>query len=487
MAKKEFDLGAMLADVSELNTGREQIEYISMDLLDDDPNNFYQLTDLEKLADNIALCGLQQPLRVRKHPTEEGRYMIVSGHRRRAAVKLLAEEDPEKWKEIACIMEAETVSPSLQQLRLIYANSNTRTLTSAEISEQAVQVEKLLYQLKEEGYEFPGRMRDHVAKAVNASAAKLARLKVIREKLAFEWQASFKAGALAESTAYTLAQMPAAWQRLIFDSIGSKPNQVYDGTVKDFQTRFQKISKTKCGDRGNITCSHQTEMMKKSCKDRWSDPCWNTYCCLKCNNLRTCRNSCAHAASKKKELKDTAKEANLRAEEDRIKREQPTIDFIREVYKRVGIAREAGCVSVEALYKAEKKMYSAAVDDPAQEKLEDGSAKFNVNTPLPFGYSAYTGAFMAACRVADTLNCSIDYLLGRSEELRPAGGWQTGNPWNLGQYAVMIRWSKGCKVSVEKMEWDGEHWRQFDDVVEIFDDSEIFGWMELPEEVQENG
>ena len=58
-------------------------------------------------------------------------------------------------------------SPELQQLRLIYANANTRTMTGAELAEQAAQVEKLLYQLKEQGYEFPGRMRDHVAQALS--------------------------------------------------------------------------------------------------------------------------------------------------------------------------------------------------------------------------------------------------------------------------------------------------------------------------------
>lgn len=486
MAKKEFDLGAMLADVSELNTGREQIEYISMDLIDDDPNNFYQLTGLEELAANIALCGLQQPLRIRKHPSAEGRYMIVSGHRRRAAVRMLAEDDPEKLKEIACIVEAEAVSPSLQQLRLIYANSNTRTLTPAEVSEQAVQVEKLLYQLKEEGYEFPGRMRDHVAAAVNASAAKLARLKVIRENLAFCWQPAFKKSELGESTAYALAQMPSKWQDIIHEVYGDIPRQLYESSVKEYHDRFKEIEKTRCGSKKDIVCVHQAEMMKRSCKERWYDPC-RSGCCMDCVNLQTCRSSCAKAAGKKKELKDTAKEANIRATEERIRKEKPTVDFIREVYKRVGIAREAGCVSVQSLFEAQKKIYSASIDDPAQEKMEDGTGKFTADTKLPFGYYFSAGEAQKLVAVADLLNCSIDYLLGRSEELRPAGGWQTGNPRNLGQYAVMIRWSKGCKVSVEKMEWDGEHWRQFDNVVEIFDDSEIFGWMELPEEVQENG
>lgn len=63
-----FDLGAMLASVSDSDTGREQIEYIPLVDLQSDPNNFYQLSHLDELADNIATCGLQQPLRVRPDP-----------------------------------------------------------------------------------------------------------------------------------------------------------------------------------------------------------------------------------------------------------------------------------------------------------------------------------------------------------------------------------------------------------------------------------
>ena len=172
------NLGELLKDVPKFDTGREQIEYIRLDLIDEDPNNFYQLSGIDELAANIELCGLQQPIRVRPIP-ESDRYMIVSGHRRRKAVEMLAQDDPERWAEVPCIIEQDAASPALQQLRLIYANANTRKMTPAEVSAQAEQVEKLLYQLKEEGYEFPGRMRDHVAEAVGASKSKLARLKEI--------------------------------------------------------------------------------------------------------------------------------------------------------------------------------------------------------------------------------------------------------------------------------------------------------------------
>ena len=144
-----FDLGALLKDVSNSDTNREQIEYIRLDQIDSDPNNFYTIDGIDALADNIATCGLQQPIRVRQKPDDPERYVTVSGHRRRAALELLAKDDPERWAEVPCIVERDTVSPALQQLRLIYANANTRTMTSAELGKQAAQVEQLLYQLKQ--------------------------------------------------------------------------------------------------------------------------------------------------------------------------------------------------------------------------------------------------------------------------------------------------------------------------------------------------
>ena len=179
-----FDIGELLKNVSESDTGREQIEYIKLDLIDGDDKNFYELSEVDALANNIATIGLQQPLRVRPHPTEDGRYMVVSGHRRRTALQLLAQEDPTRWEEVACIVDRDTVSPAMQQLRLIFGNANTRKMSSSDLSEQAAQVEKLLYQLKEDGYEFPGRMRDHVAQVVQTSKTKLAKLKMIRDNLA---------------------------------------------------------------------------------------------------------------------------------------------------------------------------------------------------------------------------------------------------------------------------------------------------------------
>lgn len=480
MAKKDkFDLSALLADVSGSDTDREQIDYISMDLIDDDPQNFYQLTALDELAANIAMCGLQQPIRVRQHPDTADRYMIVSGHRRRAAVKMLAQDAPERWSEIPCIIERSSGSPSLQQLRLIYANSNTRALTPSEISEQAVQVEKLLYQLQEEGYEFPGRMRDHVAKAVNASTTKLARLKVIRENLAFEWRAAFKESKLAESTAYELARMPSSWQRLIFENYGSIPRQLYEGTVKTFRSRFERVSKVRCSSSGDTVCTIQAVMMKKSCKDPYNDPC-SAGCCLKCVSLQNCKTVCSGAVATQKEMKQAAKEAARRASEEAAQRELPRLEFIKGVYERVGIARTSRGVSVQALYEAQRKMYSAAIDDSKQKSLENGTAKIGLDCYLPFGYSFSEGNGSALCRVADLLDVSTDYLLGRSKAFHPVG-WQTGTPQYPGKYVVRVKFDPDAPVATEDMSWD-DKWFMYGKPID--ESIEVMCWIAMPEETQ---
>ncbi len=353
-----FDLGAMLADVSKSDT-REQIEYIPLENLESDPNNFYQLSGVEDLASNIALCGVQQPIRVR--PGQGGHYIIVSGHRRRAALESLAKEDPQRWKEVPCIVERDSVSPALQQLRLIYANANTRTMTSAEVSQQAEQVEKLLYKLQEEGFDFPGRMRDHVAQAVQVSTSKLARLKVIRENLAEEWRPAFQDDKLKESTAYELAKMPLEWQRIFWEANKKAIRYLYADSVKRKAAALNKLTEMECS-KGHSQC---------------------------------------------------------------VK----------------GIS---------------------------------------ANDHLPFHYGFTDTNAEALCAVADLLHCSVDYLLGRSSDPEQATPWNTGKPWNVGEYVVMVRYSPECSACVSTVHWDGTSWWEDGTPLEEMG-AEILLWTEMPE------
>lgn len=469
-----FDLGAMLADVSKSDT-REQIEYIPLENLESDPRNFYQLSGVEDLASNIALCGVQQPIRVR--PGQGGHYIIVSGHRRRAALEALAKEDPQRWKEVPCIVERDSVSPALQQLRLIYANANTRAMTSAEISQQAEQVEKLLYKLQEEGYEFPGRMRDHVAKAVQVSTSKLARLKVIRENLAEEWQSAFQKDKLKESTAYELAKMPVECQKIFWGANKKDFRHFYAEDVKMKSAAFQRISEMEC-DQSHGLCENRANMIRKIAgAEAYYTPC--TGCCLECVYLKTCGAACRYAYGKKQELKAQAKAEKQAEEAEKEKKNRPAIEYIQGVYSRIGQLRKEHGVSVEQLYKAAKIFYGKT-DDEKEKNLETGKAAISANDNLPFHYGFTDTNAKALCAVADLLHCSVDYLLGRSSDPEQATPWHTGKPWNIGEYVVMVRYSPECSACVATVHWDGISWWEDGTPLEEMG-AEILLWTEMPE------
>lgn len=249
-----FDITSVLKGVSDPDTkGGKEIVYLPVDKIDPDPDNFYSLAGIDELADSIALIGLQQPLLVR--PGEEiGRYTVISGHRRLAAIQLLqdGEDDSAHLFDhgVPCIIDlgelniipGTDLAKALQELKLIYANSATRVLSAAEISKQAERIEALLYTLKDQGMTFPGRMRQHVAKICQVSQTKIARLHAIRENLVPDLLERFDAGQINEAVAYRISQEPtgvqenldwqieAGWENVDTPRIESVIRRIKNGT-----------------------------------------------------------------------------------------------------------------------------------------------------------------------------------------------------------------------------------------------------------------
>lgn len=414
-----FNLADVLKNVSDSDTGREQIEYIPLNQIRPDPNNFYELTDVPALADNIALCGLQQPIRVRKQA--DGRYMIVSGHRRRAALDMLVNDGYETFWEAPCIVEQDPVSPALQQLRLIYANANTRKMTSAELSKQAAEVEKLLYQLKEEGYDFPGRMRDHVAEAVSISKTKLARLRVIRENLAEVWKSAYEANDLTESTAYEIARLDPDDQQLLFDvkkRTGASIRYLYSEDVATFSKRIEEIEALTCPQDGTDCINIEGKKDKAARTERYSCMYSCGKCCAECSYLDSCKNSCPKLKDTVRKMKADAKEDARRKREREEEAERPYIERIQALWKRFGEARNIAGKTVHEYYSAASMYYSKA-DDERVASFELGQAKFSRETILPYSYSFRLSEADRLIAIADLLGCSLDYLFCRTDD--PSG------------------------------------------------------------------
>ncbi len=435
MAKKTVDISAMLgkqfADVPKLDTtGREQIQYITLDQIDDDPNNFYELSGIDELAANIELCGLQQPIRVR---AEEGaRYTIVSGHRRRAALRKLVEDGRAEFREAPCIVEqAEGVSAAMRELRLIYANADTRRLTSSEQSRQAERVEALLYQLKEEGVEFPGRMRDHVSEACKLSKSKLARLKVIREKLLPLWAGLYKKDKLNEDAAYELAKLPEDYQRKLYDAQRSGDLHLYGNNVGSWGSQLESLDAISCPKKEQCCTNADNMWQRMTQKQDWSSRnCDGRYrkatCCKGCQQLYTCKFACSHFAEEIAKHKAEAKEQKKTEREVEKAKEAACIAEVTASWARFHAARSAAKMKIkdvlEAVSQGNKSRSPSWVSWRA-----DSLSKLERGEDITASSRCIADEFSQAdlVRMAEVLGCSVDYLLGVADDPQPfSGAWK---------------------------------------------------------------
>lgn len=459
----EFNLADILKNVPKMDTGndgREQIEYIELEKIDPDPRNFYELSGLEELAANIELLGLQQPLRVRDNPEADGHVIVVSGHRRRAALAMLVDEGKTEFQSVPCIREQQAGSDALQELRLIYANSDTRRMTSAETAKQVERVEALLYQLKEEGVEFPGRMRDHVAEACKVSKSKIARLKVIREGLDAGIAKKYETGEMNEAVAYAFARQPVAVQREIYDRLCIGANgckYVTENQIENY------LSRKACLDHDckihDGKCTNAAKMMDKICAPNGSYvPCSGkkNACCLDCYDLKNCSASCVFAGEKKAELR-AARKAEINEEKEKARRSaDAAIDDLRLLWSRFREARtEAGKSfdDVRSLF----HQWEWSMTDRECDEYETG--KITENSRTPFGVEADLDGVRTIRKIADCLSCSTDYLLGRDAAVPKMGtgaaAWTEGTPTESGLYVMLID-CDGMRIGPNIFRYDAE-------------------------------
>lgn len=487
---KGFSLADMLKDVSNLDTGAnaaaapQQIELIPLDLIDQDPNNFYSLDGIDQLAASIELIGLQQPILVR--PSGGGRYVVISGHRRRAAAMLIRDGGSKQFEAgLPCIVDRSEASEALRELQLIYANSDTRVLTSAELNKQAERVEMLLYELKAQGMDFPGRMRDHVAEACKLSKTKLARLKVIRDKLDPCFKTHYERGVLSESAAYALAQKPAELQKAMKKFEANRKNDIKhlnEGSVRTFADFYTPATSQKCKI-NKLPCSHVDKMLEKLSDDYWAS-CRYNMCCDKCSKLASCKHACPKLADKVEKLKADKKAARQQEKLAQEKQIAPHIDFISRVWQRFGAARKRSGLSIKQIQeKMQVSWYGDLGDANKIKAWEHGTGKISIGTKLPFGWGLTYGDPERIVQLADILGCSTDFLLGRDYKPDAAQQdaasaplrWNPGTPPTVGNYLVYV--VDGNCVDIDAFIYTDGRCR-----LKYNSKGDITGWLPMPED-----
>lgn len=421
MAKKPFDLSEFAAGlgVSKLDTpAAPAVELIDLDNILDNNGNFYAVDKdaLGALANSIAMDGLQQYPVVMAHPTEAGRYLLISGHRRCAALRLLVEEGREDLRQVPCTVRS-YASPAMAELQLIFANSTARVLSPAEICRQAARMEELLYQLKDEGYEFPGRMRDIVAKACQVSASKLARGKVIREKLYCDWMYWFDRNALSEQAAYALARMPVELQSRL--AAVCKDKIISGAAAESILTRSQEgwswTPELSCPD--GKSCRHGEAFLRHDAEHSF-EMCGGRTCCLECPRATTNFYPCDRMCGKAKAIRKEGQDKKKAAETDRQRSNS-------DQYKAKTQANARRLVPVLALaHSGDDETISWRGYRPA----------IKISTVLAWANGEFDpdeiwtepelvpeqGDSRNLAAIARRFGCSTDYLLGLTDDIAPA-------------------------------------------------------------------
>ena len=482
----EFNLASLLKDVREID-GRETIEYLPFDRIDPDPDNFYSLVGLENLADNIATVGLLDPLRVRPNGD---RYTVTSGHRRLAAIRLLIDSGEERWREaVPCIVDRGEATAEFNELRLIYANSSTRQLSAAEESRQAERVEALLLALRDQGYPFPGRIRDHVAEVVGKSKTKLARLHAIRANLRPGLLELFDAGTLNESAAYELQKLPAEAQDYLAQrkSVQRDGVSVYD--AEQLAKRAESYLKPDCHCPDGSACGHTLPRFAQAI---------NGYhdcrggCCLSCHyeSDSDCPYRCLQS---KKQIE--AGRAEKRAEKDRAEaRERDRLDQNRRKIAQdcaawYALARNAGMSDDEVIGLPIADTVGGlkeCANDPA--RISDYRAR---EPKMIFRYDDLSDVV----NFADRAGVSVDYLLGRTAPApatapeaagfdpgRDAPRWRHSRtmPERLGRYLCLASISQTTPTEY-RLELTEDGWCFYGQA--LHDDVEVLAWWPLPDAV----
>lgn len=495
----EFDLSKLMKDVSKMDTGKQQIQYIPLELIDPDPDNFYGLDGLEELAGNIEMLGLQQPILVR--PIQGGRYVVISGHRRREALRLIAKGGSKQFAEgVPCIVDAGEASEALRELKLIMANADTRKMSSADQNKQAERIEDLLRQLVDEGYVFPGRLRDWVSKLSGMSRTKLARMKVIREKLDKPLLRNYyNKGAMNEAVAYELAQRTVEMQRQICDAYLANHKELcymLASFVTEYVDLATSLEKRKCPVKKGCGCTNQERILDKAFDSTYAyKPCKHGRCCADCSEYLRCRDRCPLMDDKAKAERARQKEATKDQKAAEKAQRDAAVHAIEHVWARFGQALHLAGLTDKQLRKQLKtgegsyNEYETYVGkDKAEALLDFRCTETKANDSMPFFYGFQAGEYRKLCAIADALHVSLDYLFLRDDvpdrrdlavpETDTAPMWGEGCPEEDGTYWCKIQCGNATKMQLARWYEGAWHFYSMDSTFM----APVLKWHKLPEE-----
>ena len=228
---RRFQLdSAIVADIQTVNADSyiDSLKMIDIDLIEPNKNNFYEMSEIEALADDIERQGLMTALVVSEQ--NGGKYELISGHRRLAALKSLIADGRRRNGKVPCFIKG--AKPNTEtELDLIMLNATQRKYSDADTMREYEELTRIFKELEAEGKTIKGRIRDRIAEALNVSPAQVGKLDNIKHNAIPDVEQAVKSGDMSISTANEVAKLAPEKQQEI---ITEKP-KISHKEVKEIQ------------------------------------------------------------------------------------------------------------------------------------------------------------------------------------------------------------------------------------------------------------
>ena len=391
MAGKKFDITKFAATLPEAVPESGTTMELALGDIIDNPRNFYPRPDNKALAalmESIQANGLLEPLTV--VPDTDGRYRLISGHSRMAALRLLAANRDEavakQFSTVLCrVLPAMTEE---QELCAVIEANRQRVKSPALLAEEAERLTKIYIKRREAGEELPGRIRDRVAEAMQVKKTKLANLSAIKRGLKVpgivrKWEA----GDIPEAAALEIARMDDETQYRLLDWVIDNHRTWTINNVREFSTCWT-CCKHKCPDTGGF-CPNAARMYA----DRYRYGEWRCAgCCRECLSRDTCSSACRFVVAERPPKEpEPSVPRNPAADDPRLKNMTP------KFCERVKALREATGLT--------RREFAESIGE------------------YPGTYSAWENNSLAGAgslpKLALTLGTTMDYLCGLTDDPAP--------------------------------------------------------------------
>ena len=248
MAGKKFDISKFAATLPEAVPESGMTREIPVGDILDNPRNFYPRPDnnaLGALMESIQANGLLEPPTV--VPAEDGKYRLISGHSRMAALRLLAANRDEtvakQFSTVLCrVLPAMTEE---QEVCAVIEANRQRVKSNALLAQEAEKLKESYIRRKKAGEEFPVGLRDWVAKEMQINATKVGNLQVIKKGLKVPGIiARWESGELPEAAALEIARMDDETQYRLLDWIIDNSRTWTINNVQEF-IRSRKLIRSR--------------------------------------------------------------------------------------------------------------------------------------------------------------------------------------------------------------------------------------------------